>query len=161
VATDPDDIDRETELYDRLVNRLFGASLSLSALASGSVDSSVTRPVQHAIEQLDAAIAELRQASLARVVTPEPPSFAIPGDARRLCRFSIAEIFAYAPQGHAEYFLATDHMLWARETQGLLVAAASGTALARREGRVFYDAQSDAPLYYEDGGEHRAPTART
>ena len=43
-----------------------------------------------------------------------------------------------------------DHELWAHESDGLLLSARFGTPLARRIGNVFYDIDTNAPLYHED-----------
>ena len=48
----------------------------------------------------------------------------------------------------------SDHELWAQESDGLLRSARSGKPFARREGHVFYDLETNVPLYYED--DHRA-----
>ena len=70
---------------------------------------------------------------------------------RRLTRFSAAEDFAYAV-GSYDFYRAADHTLWAHESQGLLLSARSGTPLARRNGNIFYDIDSNTPLYFEDCG---------
>ena len=68
---------------------------------------------------------------------------------RRLRRIEDDEVFAYAMRGH-DFYRATDHLLWAHESDGVLFSARSGTAFARRVGEVFYAIESDIPLYYED-----------
>lgn len=57
-------------------------------------------------------------------------------------------MFAYADHGH-DFIRASDRELWAVERDDVLVSARSGVVLARRRGRVFFAAETDAPLYYE------------
>jgi len=47
--------------------------------------------------------------------------------------------------------------LRAHESDDLLLSARFGTPLARRSGNVFYDIETDIPLYREDG--HGAPSS--
>ncbi len=67
---------------------------------------------------------------------------------RCLCRFEDGIVFAYADRGH-DFVRASDRELWAVQRDDLLVSARSGEALARERGRVFFDAETDEPLYYE------------
>jgi hypothetical protein len=79
----------------------------------------------------------------------EIPSDRLPAEHPRcLCRFEDGVVFAYAERGH-EFVRARDHELWAVEREDVLVSARSGVVLARRRGRVFFAAETDAPLYYE------------
>jgi hypothetical protein len=86
-----------------------------------------------------------------RVVQPLVPgeTEASLGDHPRcLCRFDDGVVFAYADHGR-NFIRASDRELWAVERDDLLVSARSGEALAHRRGRVFFEAETDAPLYYE------------
>ena len=72
-----------------------------------------------------------------------------PGDHLRcLCRFEDGAVFAYADNGN-ELVRASDRELWAVERGDTLVSARSGAVLAHRRGRVYFAAETDAPLYYE------------
>lgn len=75
----------------------------------------------------------------------EPPLSDHP---RCLCRFEDGMIFAYVERGH-DFIRASDRELWAVERDDALVSARSGETLAQRRGRVFFEAGTDAPLYYE------------
>ena len=61
-------------------------------------------------------------------------------------------------RGH-DFFRASDHELWAHESDDLLISARSGTPLAHRVGDVFYALETDTPLYYEDLGSLPAHSA--
>jgi len=67
---------------------------------------------------------------------------------RYLCRVDDRQLHAYA-QTRRDFLLASDDTLWAHESHDYLVAAVSGTVIAHRIGNVFYDAQTEVPLYYE------------
>ncbi|HWS45531.1 MAG TPA: hypothetical protein VN636_06695 [Acidimicrobiia bacterium] len=67
---------------------------------------------------------------------------------RCLCRFEDGEVFAYVERGF-EFVRTSDHEVWARDFDGTLVSARSGLPLARREGKVYYAADTGEPLYYE------------
>ena len=67
---------------------------------------------------------------------------------RCLCRFEDGAVFAYAERGN-ELTRASDRELWAVERNDTLVSVRSGVVLARRRGRVYFEAETDAPLYYE------------
>jgi len=155
MTADGDDWKRTSELYDQLVNDLFGASLVLAGVLGLDADEPVIERVRRAIAELDTAIGRLRHAALDRaIVAPNAAEFldqpaAIPQGARRLHRLGAGELFAYRT-GAQDYFRARDHALWAHETQGLLISARNGTPLARRDGRVFFDVHTDDPLYFED-----------
>jgi hypothetical protein len=71
-----------------------------------------------------------------------------PGHPRCLCRFDDGAVFAYAERGH-EFIRASDRELWAVERDDALVSARSGELLALRRGRVYFEIETDAPLYYE------------
>ena len=67
---------------------------------------------------------------------------------RCLCRFEDGVVFAYAERG-TEFIRASDRELWAVERDDALVSARSGVVLAHRRGRVYFEAETDEPLYYE------------
>jgi hypothetical protein len=67
---------------------------------------------------------------------------------RCLCRFDDGAVFAYAERGF-EFVRASDRELWAVERDDALVSVRSGTVLARRRGRVYFEPDDDTPLYYE------------
>ena len=116
------------------------------------------------LSDLDAAIDEIRHAALLQSIedAPRAPQLrAVPSQAqtrlrvvplidasRCLFQFAIDEIFAFATRGH-DFYRAADNTLWAHESEDLLLSARSGTPLAHRVGDVFYDVESDFPLYYE------------
>lgn len=75
----------------------------------------------------------------------------LPTSVRILCRFDDGAIFAYAERGH-EFIRASDRELWAVERDDALVSARSGAVLAQRRGRVFFDVETEAPVYYERAG---------
>jgi len=143
-------------LHDRAINHIFGSGLAIAGVLSlHQVDDDTAARLREAIEQLDQALSALRGAAIARIVedrrthsTEEAGS--VPSEwRRRLCRLSVDEVFAYAVAGH-DFYRAGDHELWAHESGSLLLSARSGSPLARRDGRIFYDIDSDVPLYYED-----------
>jgi len=67
---------------------------------------------------------------------------------RYICKVDDGSVFAYVERG-SEFFRASDHQLWATEREDLLVSARSGTALAQRRGKVYFDLETDTPIYYE------------
>ncbi len=71
-----------------------------------------------------------------------------PRTPRCLCRFEDGTVFAYAERGR-EFIRASDRELWAVERDETLVSVRSGGVLARRRGRVYFEADDDMPLYYE------------
>lgn len=156
VAASAGDEHEAVDLHNRVINHIFGSGLTLAGILSlQQVDEDTAEKLRRVIEELDTAVRDLRSAAIARHVEgsaqergkeygPVPP-----GWRRRLCRFSVDEVFAYAVAGH-DFYRAGDHALWAHESDGLLLSARSGRPLARRDGKVFYDIESDEPLYYED-----------
>ncbi len=152
------------DLHDRVINHIFGSGLTLAGILSAQqVDAGTAERLNAVIVQLDAAVRDLRSAAIAHVVEdqresakrlgPVPPEWR-----RRLWRLSVDEVFAYAVAGH-DFYRAGDRMLWAHESDGLLLSARSGTPLARRDGQVFYDIESGLPLYYEDRRAEPGPGA--
>jgi hypothetical protein len=71
-------------------------------------------------------------------------------------RVADTEMFAYAARGTG-FFRASDRTLWAHEHDGVLLSARSGAPLAHRVGNVFYDLESELPLYIEDTHAPAAP----
>jgi hypothetical protein len=67
---------------------------------------------------------------------------------RCLCRFDDGAVFAYAERGN-EFIRVSDRELWAVERDDTLVSVRSGSALALRRGRVYFEPDDDTPLYYE------------
>ena len=55
--------------------------------------------------------------------------------------------FAYA-RGD-EFLRSADHKVWARHCDNKLLSVRSGECLAYRIGSVFYDVESNEPLYYQ------------
>ena len=151
-ADDHDPVD----VHDQVINRIFGSGLTLAAILSAQrVDDETADRLHDVVGQLDTAVRDLRRAAIAHVFEDRERRSAtqngdVPSDwRRRLRRLSVDEVFAYAVGGH-DFYRAGDHELWAHESDGLLISARSGSPLARRDGKVFYDIDSDAPLYYED-----------
>jgi hypothetical protein len=158
-----------------VVDRLFGSGLVLTRAARGDGVSEAVRACLHdVIDELDAAIAEVRSAALAgvtgtrearvipagrrSVVTLVPDIDGAPDGAsprRCLRRVDTGEEFAYAMRG-THFFRASDGASWARQRGDTLVATRSGAHLAQRVGQVFYDVESHRPLYYESVGEAAA-----
>jgi hypothetical protein len=144
------------EVHNDVIRRVFGVGLSLAAILSlERVDEEVAERLRDALAVLDASVAELRTAALGYQVTrsaahPETPVAATTAGRRRLRRCSVDEVFAYAVN-RCDFRRAADDALWAHENDGLLLSARFGTPLARRDGRVFYDLESRAPLFYEEG----------
>ena len=68
---------------------------------------------------------------------------------RYLCRVDDQQVHAYAPRRAATSTSASDDTLWAHESHGWLLAATSGKGFAHRVGNVYYDAQTEAPVYFE------------
>ena len=67
---------------------------------------------------------------------------------RYLCRVDDNSLHAYAST-RRDFHLASDDTLWAHESHGWLLAASSGTQFAHRVGNIYYDAQTEAPMYFE------------
>lgn len=160
------------DVCDRVVNHLFGSGLTLASILSRQrVGDEVADQLRDVIEGLDAALHELQSGALARLVrerdayteTPQrgTTSLAMPDPVtevravqadgpRRLYRVADEEAFAYAMRRY-DFFRARDHTSWAHEHDGLLVSERSSMPFARRVGNVFYDIESNVPLYCEDG----------
>jgi hypothetical protein len=156
VSVNAGDEPDSVEMHDRAIHHLFGAGLTLAGMLSRHrFDDEVAEQLRGVITELDAAAGHLRRAALARAVADRDHisssgEAAVPGDWRRqLRRISVDDVFAYAVTGH-DFYRARDRALWAHESDGLLMSARSGTILARRDGSIFYDVESDVPLYYED-----------
>jgi hypothetical protein len=86
--------------------------------------------------------------SATRTSTEIAPDLLYADHPRCLCRFDDGVVFAYAEHGN-EFIRASDRELWAVFRDDALVSARSGVVLARRRGRVFFAADTDAPMYYE------------
>jgi hypothetical protein len=157
------------DAHDQLIGHLFTSGLTLAAVLSlDRLDAEVADRLRDVVERLDTAIGEIRHFALAALVddggAPSPlrlravptqperqPLIRLaPHDAprRTLCRFAVDDTFAYATQGH-DFYRAADDELWAHESDGYLLAAHSGTPFAHRRGRVYYEVESEEPLYYE------------
>jgi hypothetical protein len=75
---------------------------------------------------------------------------ALPLPARTLCRFDDGTVFAF--RRGPDLFRARDNVLWAHESEGLLLSARSCTPLLRHIGSVYFDVTDHRPLYYERAG---------
>ena len=166
------------ESQDRALNHIFAAGLTVAALLGRpDVSPEIAERLGEVIDQLDMAVNAIRQTAFAaRVVddrdphpnTPASPADIAPperimavhdaskGARRHLSRFA-DEPFAYALHGH-DFYRARDHELWAHESDGLLMSARSGTPFARRDGSVFFDLETNLPLYFEHGHPQTAPS---
>jgi hypothetical protein len=67
---------------------------------------------------------------------------------RYLCRIGDRKVHAYA-RTRRDFLLASDDSLWAHESHSWLLAASTGSQIARRVGTTYYDAESGEPLYFE------------
>ena len=67
---------------------------------------------------------------------------------RYLCRVDDRTVHAYAST-RRDFRLASDDTLWAHESHGWLLAATSGTRFAHRVGTIYYDADTETPVYFE------------
>jgi hypothetical protein len=67
---------------------------------------------------------------------------------RYLCRVDDRKVHAYAVT-RRDFLLASDDTLWAHESHGWLLSAASASPLAHRVGDIYYDAATETPLYFE------------
>ncbi len=73
-----------------------------------------------------------------------------------LCRTEDLQPFAYA-RGR-DFFRRADHRCWAHlDDDQRLVSSRSGRAIAYRIGHVFYDSDTDAPIYYETTWSRLSP----
>ncbi len=169
----------DADISDRVITHIFGCGLTLAGIMGrADIGDDVARRLQDVIEELDTALNTIRHAALAALVAdrdqhpdapahdvivaadPEPVTPVLVGSdgaRRRLSRFA-DDAFAYALHGH-DFYRMSDHELWAHESDGLLLSARSGTPLARRDGHVFYDIETNVPLYYED--THLGPLSGT
>ena len=144
------------EVHNDVIRRIFGVGLTLAAILSlERVDDEVAERLRDALGVLDTSVADLRTTALEHQTTQGTAQAEVPREAtttgsRRLRRCSVDEVFAYAVN-RCDFLRAADNALWAHESDGLLLSARFGTPLARREGRIFYDLDSHAPLYFEDG----------
>jgi len=159
------------QLHDRVIGRMRGAELALSAIMGlGTIDANLIAQLRDVIDQLDAVANELRSTvdalfvrhrdlqpdehhhlTIVRSASDRAESTHPMSEERRryLCSFADGQVFAYAtPSGH-DFFRATDHTPWAHESDGLLLSARSGIPLAVRKGRVFHDLGSNEALYFE------------
>jgi hypothetical protein len=151
----------QADAANGVINRIFRAGLTLAGILSlERVDAEVAERIRDAIDALDAVVGELRTAALAEVVgedaarsegetETEAENALSASGRRRLSGLAINGVFAYAVGRH-DFYRAADNVLWAHESDGWLLSARSGVPLARRDGTVFYDVDSNAPLYYED-----------
>jgi len=159
------------EVDDQVINRIFGCGMTIAAiLGRRGISDEVTDRLLDVLDELDAAVATIRHAAFARALAlrtearaqvPAARSLSMHNPAsdvrvvqadgrRRLCRFAVDEAFAYVVHGH-DFYRASDDVLWAHEREGVLLSARTGMPFARRDGNVFFDVESNAPLYYEDG----------
>jgi hypothetical protein len=155
------------EMPDRLADQIIGSSLAIASILSlPNIDAEVVGRLRDVLEQLDAAIVDIRSRArsesahrvsasrprLRVVATPAEPLFDTPPGndvlRRRLYGFDVDVVYAYATHGH-DFYRVADNLLWAHESEDLLLSARSGRPIARRTGDVFYDIDSDTPLYYE------------
>ena len=157
-------------LLDRTTNRVFASTLTLaSVMTRNDVDDDVSQQLQRVTDELDTVTRDIRTLAIELILRDRgalrlPPRPAVPiarspiapvkrrprtgiDLRRRLCRFDDGQEFAYA-RGH-DFFRASDHVLWAHESDDLLLAARSGIPFARRVGKAFHDIDSNTPLYYE------------
>ena len=156
-------------LLDRTTNRVFASTLTLaSVMARHDIDDDVSQQLQRVTDELDTVTRDIRTLAIDLVLRdldalrhpprpatpiakPIPPVERRPQAGidlrRRLCRFDDGQEFAYA-RGH-DFFRASDHVLWAHESDDLLLSARSGVPFARRVGMAFHDIDSNTPLYYE------------
>ena len=91
---------------------------------------------------------DLRSSDFHRVDPTESAERPLADHPRCLCRFDDGAVFAYVERGR-EFIRASDRELWAVQRDDVLVSARSGAVLARRRGPVFFEAETDEPLYYE------------
>ena len=138
------------DLYDEIVRHAFQTGMFLFAvLRLDGLADEITQRLHEAVDELETLVGKVRAAALARM-SPAPTETEpdIPTSARRLHHITVDSVFAYSRDG-SNFVRAADHQPWARETDGILLSARSGTPLARRDGHVFSDPATGAPLYYE------------
>jgi hypothetical protein len=154
--------------WDRVLHRIFSSGLVVAVVLHRDLADDVHDRLCGVVDELDRSVREIRAMALELAISgrtvraePEPAESAAPftvahadpdGDGnsrRRLRRVAETAMFAYAARGTG-FFRASDRTLWAHEHDGLLLSARSGTPLAHRIGNVFYDFESDRPLYIED-----------
>jgi len=148
--------------HDRALNHIFAGGLKIAALAQRpDVAPEIARRLGEVIDELDRATAAIRGQAWADALEQyDSPQERVRHDdaigsnyGRRLCRVS-DEMFAYARHGH-DFYRARDHVLWAHDSEGVLLSARTGSPFARRDGRVFYDLERNVPLFYEH--DHTQP----
>jgi hypothetical protein len=166
------------ESHDAAINHVFRCGLTLAAIVRHpDVNDEVAHRLGDAIEDLDLAVSDIRRAAFTAlvadhdrhadtsepdptiVVAPDPPvaEHLAPASARRCLRRIFDDgVFAYAMRGH-DYYRASDHVLWAHESDDLLLSARSGSPFARRVADVFYDLETGVPLYYDDNHTRPLP----
>ena len=151
-----------------VIDHIVWSELKLAAiLGVQRVDAEVADRLREVLEHLDAALTEIRNSDpVVATDDPDPrmesrlravPVFparrlrAVPktGPQRRLSGVTSEAVFAYATYGH-DFYRLDDNSLWAHESEDLLLSARSGIPLAHRVGDVFYDIETDTPLYRED-----------
>jgi hypothetical protein len=164
VSANTGDEPAATDTHDRVINLIFESGLTLARIVGlQRVDDEVATLLHSAIDRLDTAVRELRGAALAGVLEhhdarPDMLDQTVGAHwRRRLCRVTVDEVFAYAVGG-LDFYRASDHQLWAHESDGLLLSARSGAPLARRDGNLYFDIESNLPLYYEDQRDEPPPT---
>jgi hypothetical protein len=142
--------DDSAHALDRAVNRLFGSGVLIADLLHDpGLDPEIATRLRAVAEGLDAAVHEIQSWALTRTrdehgARPRPRH----ATERTLRRINIDEVFAYALRGN-DFYRVTDDRLWAHDSDGLLLSARSGTPLAQRHGRIYYDTTTDVPLFYE------------
>ncbi len=169
----PPDALGAAETADCAINHIFGCGLTLAGiLGRPDVSHEVARRLHDVIDELDTVVTTIQRSAFTALAAdrePHPdaaePHAIVPDEpapvaavmtvatgvgCRRLSRFANDAFFAYAMHGH-DFYRSGDDLLWAHESDGLLVSPRTGTPFARRDGRVFLDLESNVPLYYEDG----------
>jgi len=160
--------DRVALARDEAINHIFGSGLKLAAIIGRpDINEDLAQQLADVIEELDMAVNAMRQAAFVADGDPraDPPAqpaasavepdrtalvrVAQAAERRRLIRVADDAAFAYAMCGH-DFYRVGDNSLWAHESEDLLLSARSGRPLARRTDDVFYDIETNVPLYYED-----------
>ena len=83
----------------------------------------------------------------ATILFMSEPTACVDGQQAMLFRFDDGSAFAYARRGR--WIRCSDGRPWADMSRDALISARSGECLAIRVGKIFYDASSHEPLYYE------------